>query len=407
MRIFTAVRHSSDPKKFYGSLWSANFYPALRSLGHEIVESQVDLLPASRFMQFGRDFTNEEAAVRSDITTRILDEVKRAQREKPIDAFLGYFYNSHFDPAAYDELRQLGIPSINYYCNSIYQFDLVDAISAKVDWAWHAERDARDSYLAAGAKPVWVQMAADPSVYHPVDGVTREHKACFVGMRYADRDQLAAAVIRGGVPIDLYGPGWAPSQSPAPVPVADESTTYLGRRVNVPGRLSGYLDAIRGTVNAYGPIDGARQLLNRARHRRMSREVSDLFLPVAKGPIPPTQIATVFSQYDVCLNFSNVWADGRPGSELIPHVRLRDFEAPMCRTCYLTGHTEEIREFYEVGKEIDTYRSPEELVEKTRFYLAHPDAAERLREAGYRRATRDHTWAKRFEELFRKVGLSA
>jgi spore maturation protein CgeB len=78
----------------------------------------------------------------------------------------------------------------------------------------------------------------------------------------------------------------------------------------------------------------------------------------------------------------------------------------MSRTCYLTGHNEEITDFYDVGREIDTYRSPDELVDKTRFYLAHSEAAERLREAGYRRAIRDHTWGRRFEVLFRKIGLS-
>lgn len=99
--------------------------------------------------------------------------------------------------------------------------------------------------------------------------------------------------------------------------------------------------------------------------------------------------------HEVCLNFSNVWADGRPGSALIPHVRLRDFEAPMCRTCYLAGHTDEITESYEVGREIDTYASPEELADKAGYYLANPAAAEALREAGYHRARRDHTWVRR------------
>ena len=36
MRIFTAARHSNDPAKYYGGLWSSNFYPALRELGCEI-----------------------------------------------------------------------------------------------------------------------------------------------------------------------------------------------------------------------------------------------------------------------------------------------------------------------------------------------------------------------------------
>jgi len=88
-------------------------------------------------------------------------------------------------------------------------------------------------------------------------------------------------------------------------------------------------------------------------------------------------------------------------------VRLRDFEAPLCRSCYLTGYTEEIAEFYELGKEIDTYQSPEELVDKVKFYLNHPKEAENLREAAYQRAKRDHTWVNRFEELFEKIGLNS
>ena len=79
----------------------------------------------------------------------------------------------------------------------------------------------------------------------------------------------------------------------------------------------------------------------------------------------------------------------------------------MCRTCFLTAQTDEIEEFYEVGKEIDTYRTTEELIDKTRFYLSHPATAETLRAAGYARALRDHTWERRFEELFRKTGIAA
>src|SRR5262249_29242303 len=134
-----------------------------------------------------------------------------------------------------------------------------------------------------------------------------------------------------------------------------------------------------------------------------TRRLSPLCESVAKGWAE--EIAATFAAYEICLNFSNVWADGRPGSRLIPHVRLRDFEAPMCRTCYLTEHTDEIEEFYEVGMEIDTYRTPEELVDKAKFYLMSPAAAERLREAGFRRALRDHTWTRRFQELFGKIQL--
>lgn len=402
MRIFAAVRHSNDPRLFYGGLWSGNFYPALRQLGHEIVESQTDLLPTSRFMHIAGSFTPEEIKVRASTTEQILGEVRAALATGPIDLFLSYFYNSHFDPAGFDELRRLGIPSVNFYCNSTYQFPLVAGIAAKVDFAWHAERDARASYLAVGANPVWVQMAADPQVYHPIDGAMRASKTVFVGQNYADRPRWAAALVAAGVPIDIYGFGWV---SPDPTVSANQCSaeapaTYLGRATRPPTDLSKYATVVLDAFKSDGPAAPVR-LARRWGTRRRNREWLATCAPHAMGS--SADIVATLSSYELCLNFSNVWADGHPGSRLIPHIRLRDFEAPMCRACYLTGHTDELEEFYRVGTELDTYRSEAELIDKARFYLRHPDAAERLREAGWRRATRDHTWNRRFAELFAKI----
>lgn len=407
MRIFTAVRHSGEPKFYYGSLWSGNFYPALQQLGHEIVESKVDLLPASRFMQVSTNFTPQELEVRAQITQSIIDEVRQTHRQQPIDLFLSYFYNAHFDPAGFEEIHRLGIPTVNFYCNSIYQFKLVSEIAAKVNFAWHAEKAARQLYLQVGANPVWVQMAADPEVYHPVPQVTHQAKACFVGQRYADRDRWMATLVNAGVPVEIYGPGWgkantAPGVKPS---TTEQPKEYLGRKQLPAGSAASYLQMIWRNLQTQGSWAGLARTWRQIQYRQQTRSLSPLFSSLAKGPIPFQKIASVFSAYEVVLNFSNVWADGRSGSALIPHVRLRDFEGPMCKTCYITGYTDEIAEFYELGKEIDTYRTSEELVDKTKFYLAHPTEAEQLREAGYQRALHDHTWQRRFQDLFQKIGV--
>lgn len=403
MRVFCAIRHSNDPKFFYGGLWSGNFYPALRELGHEILESQTDLLPTSRFMHIAGDFTCEELQVRATTTERILNEVHAALRRGPLDLFFSYFYNAHFDPAGFDELRHLGIPSINFFCNSTYQFGHVASVAAKADFSWHAERDARDLYSAVGGRPVWVQMAADPKIYYPLAGRVRVPSACFVGLRYADRDRLAAALINSGVSLALYGSGWE-DDSPAMATTRERDTTpYLGRICPRPGSTRSYLQAAIGTIQTQGFGRGLRRLIQQWRYRSATRRLTPAIRTAAKGRAD--NVAETFAVYELVLNFSNVWADGRPGSNLIPHVRLRDFEGPMCRTCYLTGHSDEIQEFYDIGREVDTYRSAEELVDKAKFYLGHPDVAESLRDAGYRRALRDHTWKRRFEDLFQKIGL--
>jgi spore maturation protein CgeB len=406
MRIFCAVRHSRDPRYYYGGLWSGNFYPALQQLGHEVVESDVDLLPLSRFMHVPGDFTREELQARAEVTEKILEEVHTAHRQRSLDLFLSYFYNAHFDPAGFDELRKLGIPSVNFYCNSIYQFENVAEVARRADFSWHPEKNARDLYLKVGANPVWVQMGADPEVYRPIPEISRHPSACFVGQRYADRDRWMAALIESQIPVAIYGPGWG-RDGGSKIRRVNNRSEYLGRVQPQPGSRASYLRALRHVISNYGLIAGITRVIEQIRYRRETIRLSPLFPAHAKGPIPFEKIAEVFARHDVCLNFSNVWSDGRPGSALIPHVRLRDFEAPMGRTCYLTGHTDEIGEFYEIEKEIDTYRSAEELIDKVKFYLTHPAAGERLRVAGYARARRDHTWVKRFRQLFEKIGLPA
>ncbi|MGH9881418.1 MAG: glycosyltransferase family protein, partial [Pyrinomonadaceae bacterium] len=186
----------------------------------------------------------------------------------------------------------------------------------------------------------------------------------------------------------------------------DKSGEYLGRKTPTPQSLASYSQMLLQNLRQHGLAGGMARSWRQNQYRLESHRLSPLFESVAQGPIPFEEIRKVFSSHEVILNFSNVWADGRPGSRLIAHVRLRDFEAPMCRTCYLTEYTDELAEFYELEKEIVTYRSPEELVNKTRYYLAHAEEAERIREAGYQRALRDHTWAQRFRQLFSTAGLS-
>ena len=61
--------------------------------------------------------------------------------------------------------------------------------------------------------------------------------------------------------------------------------------------------------------------------------------------------------------------------------------------------------YYDINKEIICYNTKEELLEKVKFYLKHESEANKIREAGYLRAKREHTWERRFEQLFKEIGI--
>jgi len=47
----------------------------------------------------------------------------------------------------------------------------------------------------------------------------------------------------------------------------------------------------------------------------------------------------------------------------------------------------------------------DDLIQKIRYYLQHPDETEAIRRKGRERALCEHTWEARFARIFRLLGL--
>jgi hypothetical protein len=90
-------------------------------------------------------------------------------------------------------------------------------------------------------------------------------------------------------------------------------------------------------------------------------------------------------------------------------LKMRDFDGPMSGSLYLTHDNPDLRLVYKVGDELVTYRSIDDCIDKVQWFLAHDDERERIAQAGRARASVDHTWDKRFNDLFAalKTGLTS
>ncbi|MCC6903558.1 MAG: glycosyltransferase family 1 protein, partial [Polyangiaceae bacterium] len=112
------------------------------------------------------------------------------------------------------------------------------------------------------------------------------------------------------------------------------------------------------------------------------------------------------SRSHISLGFATA-GSSHVGPQRLTHLRLREFEAPMSGALYLTEKQDELAEYFRIGEEVLCYEDRDDLLEQARYYLAHPEQAERVRRAGYLRALREHTWQHRFLELFDVLGLRA
>jgi spore maturation protein CgeB len=245
----------------------------------------------------------------------------------------------------------MGIPTVNWYCNASYQFELVEEIAPAYDFCLVPEQFRLDDYRRVGANPIYCQEAANPNVYRPHD-VPLDYDVTFVGQRYGTRPQYLKAPDREGRDTRAWGPRWDEQARRAATPLDHE----LARR--------------------------------------------------SGGPLSDDELVAMYSRSRVSLGFSAVAHVPKDGSPPIKQVRLRDFEAPMSGAFYLVERFDELAEFFEPGKEVVFFEDEHDLAGKAKFYLAHETERRKIREAGLRRAREEHTWHRRFERAFEQMGLN-
>ena len=100
----------------------------------------------------------------------------------------------------------------------------------------------------------------------------------------------------------------------------------------------------------------------------------------------------LLSRSDVTLN---VEADKNLGSS----ANMRMFEATGVGTCLLAENTPNVRDLFEPDREIVTYASKEECIEKSKFLLDNPAVCRQIAAAGQARTLRDHTVGRRCTEI--------
>jgi spore maturation protein CgeB len=244
-------------------------------------------------------------------------------------------------------------------------------------------------YQKAGARPFYLQMAANPHIYKPYD-VPRQYDVTFVGQRYGDRPIYVLHLLKNGVKARVWGPGWTRDRTFGEKSLGSGVTprSFLQHPRSSVFKLADYARRRWWNFRDIPPVD----------ERRLKR--------IAGPSLPQEELIKMYSRSRISLGFSTVGNARYSDREKTRQIHLRDFEAPMSGGLHFVEYQDELQEFYDIGREIVCYTTREDLLDKTRYYLAHPTEAERVRQAGHQRAARDHTWTRRFQQLFRELHLT-
>lgn len=138
------------------------------------------------------------------------------------------------------------------------------------------------------------------------------------------------------------------------------------------------------------------------------------------GSLSHDQMTQVFNQSKINLNLSNStsWdaryllssprglVDRLCSKKDVEQLKARHFEIPACKGFELSYYVDGLERYYKIGEEIGVFISPDDLIVKVQDYLSDESARESIAQQGYERTLKDHTYEKRFHEVFLKMDFS-
>ncbi len=286
--------------------------------------------------------------------------VAQVEREKP-DLVFVFMYTDELLPETIRRLRAK-TTVLGWFSDDQWRFDNYSRHYATAfSWVATTYSKAPERYYALGQKNVIrSQWFCDMGSYVPV-ACAKDVAVSFVGLKNEGRAELAEQIRTAGLPLALYGGGWEGGR----LPQAEFTRLFSRSKIN----LNMISPRSLWERNSFGRLFARRS---------MNRFVLDFHF----------------------MDNVRSWLGQR-----ILQIKGRPFEIAACGGFCISGYADDFETYYQENEEMVFYRSTDDLIEKIRHYLAHPEERERIAKAGYERTLHEHTAEKRFSALFRAMGL--
>ncbi len=365
-RVF-AVAPDCHTAGRYLRVWRRHFYDGIQAALPSVV------LPVGVDFQWARPAASAPrgpSADREAMSELLWNQIHAAHAEHGLDAVISYCFTSDIEPALVERTIQMGVPWINFFCDSTYAFDLVEGLARVASLNWYPELAADTHYRALGRPVLCRPYAMHGAALPDATCGTAEHDLGFVGVPTGNRVLRLAGLRFFGCRTAVRGEGWY-------------------------------------RISAIAPVQPSRPQLppndHRGRGRLGERILVRALTPLVRTgaqPLSDAEMVPFLSSCRVVLGM-NEGRDSRGNYR--SYLKLRDVEFPGYGCCYLTQHNEDVERAFEVGREVLTFRTLAEAASHVRRNVRHPGDARAMGQAARRRVLGEHTWGARLLELARAL----
>jgi len=253
-------------------------------------------------------------------------------------------------------IKKMGAVTALWAVDDPYEIDQVLEYARIYDFVFTVEKAAVDIYREAGCRNVFqLPLAAFPGVHEsrPV-APSFESDICFIGSGFYNRtelfDEIADYLVDGGLNVKIIGQWW------------DELKSFKKLKRFVSNELVYAADAAKYYT-------GAKINLN-----------------IHRAP-------------DAAAHFQG---NERSIEAFSPNNRT--FEIAACGGFQLVDNTRpDLNKYFEVGREIDTFSTPEELIKKIDLYLGSEEKRKEMAHRAKQRCLEQHTFRHRLEFILEKT----
>ncbi len=313
--------------------------------------------------------------------------VKRL-KEQPADLFLSYLYPEQIDTSAIREIKRMGTPCVNFFCDNVREFKTPPAQFGVFDLNWVPEYKAVKMYQRAGypfinaPMPMWIA----PELRNPCGELNQQ--ITFVGSKDVQRSRLFEQVLKIYPDLDLniYGAGWDNNAAlQLPASSKNSATTKLINQFKFIGQ------------------QGLMAYKHKIAQRNADIALSEVLLSKVQGLLDFDTYNKLTAESMITVGVNRYPSFRFPLNRPDSYSRLRDIEAPMLGACYLTEYTEGLEELYDIGKEIAAYKDADDLIEKADELKKNSSLRKTLRSSGQKRALTDHSVPQSLNKIIRAL----
>jgi spore maturation protein CgeB len=258
-----------------------------------------------------------------------------------------------------------GAKTLVWFSDDHWQFEKLSKYWAPLfNWVVTTDAEAVPKYHKIGYKNVILsQWACNHFLYKPLN-LPKIYDVTFIGAPHGNRKKIIEKIKKAGINVKCWGSGWPEGR----VSQEEMLRIFSQSKINL------------NFTKSSGVI--WKELASIFFHRNYNRSIG--------------------------INNPKYWLDNLkslPPAIWSKQIKGRNFEIPGCGGFLLTEYASHLEDYYKIGKEIECFKNISELIEKIKYYLVNEKEREKIAEAGYERTLKDHTYEKRFNEIFKTMDL--